>query len=45
MVELKKAEKDFQLKMKEYEIDIYALKQKIYKTLEKNLVVIGHQSF
>lgn len=28
MVELKKAEKDFQLKMKEYEIDIYALETK-----------------
>ena len=28
MVELKKAEKDFQLKMKEYEIDIYSLETK-----------------
>ena len=45
LLELKKAEKDFEVQMKELDVDVYALQTKTYKTQEKHLAVIGLLSF
>ena len=44
IVELKKIDKDFEVKMKELDVDLYSIQTKDIQDAEADLLMIGHQN-